>query len=192
MIDNLVSGSYTFTPNLGTCAVPQTITVTILESQLQSFSYNISGAFTDNQSITITAIPSGNYYYQLDNGALQESNVFENISAGNHVISVIDSNGCGYFLSEEILILNYPNYFTPNNDGINDFWTISGMNIFENWKISIFDRFGKLITQLNPSNVAWNGTFNSNELPSTDYWFLIEYQENGIIKSFRSHFSLIR
>jgi len=192
VIDNLVSGSYTFTPNLGSCAVPQTITVTILESQLQSFSYSVSGAFTDNQSITITAIPSGNYYYQLDNGALQVSNVFENVSAGNHVISVIDSNGCGYFLSEEVLILNYPNYFTPNNDGINDFWTISGMTVFENWKISIFDRFGKLITQLNPSNVAWNGTFNSNELPSTDYWFLIEYQENGIIKSFRSHFSLIR
>ena len=192
VINNLVSGSYTFTPNLGSCTVPQTINVTILESQLESFSYSISGAFTDNQSVTISAIPSGNYNYQLDNGALQESNIFENVSPGIHTISVIDSNTCGYFLSEEILIINYPNYFTPNNHGINDFWYISGMNIFENWKISIFDRFGKLITQLNPSNIAWNGTFKSNELPSTDYWFLIEYQENGISRTFRSHFSLIR
>ena len=192
VINNLVSGSYTFTPNLGSCTVPQTINVTILESQLESFSYSISGAFTDNQSVTISAIPSENYNYQLDNGALQESNIFENVSPGIHTISVIDSNTCGYFLSEEILIINYPNYFTPNNDGINDFWYISGMNIFENWKISIFDRFGKLITQLNASNIAWNGTFNSNELPSTDYWFLIEYQENGISRTFRSHFSLIR
>lgn len=192
VINNLVSGSYTFTPNLGSCTVPQTINVTILESQLESFSYSISGAFTDNQSVTISAIPSGNYNYQLDNGVLQVSNIFENVSPGIHTISVIESNTCGYFLSEEILIINYPNYFTPNNDGINDFWYISGMNIFENWKISIFDRFGKLITQLNPSNIAWNGTFNSNELPSTDYWFLIEYQENGISRTFRSHFSLIR
>lgn len=192
VINNFVSGSYTFTPNLGSCTVPQTINVTILESQLESFSYSISGAFTDNQSVTISAIPSGNYNYQLDNGALQVSNIFENVSPGIHTISVIDTNNCGYFLSEEILIINYPNYFTPNNDGINDFWYISGMNIFENWKISIFDRFGKLITQLNPSNIAWNGTFNSNELPSTDYWFLIEYQENGISRTFRSHFSLIR
>uniref|UniRef100_UPI00404ACBB5 T9SS type B sorting domain-containing protein n=1 Tax=Flavobacterium sp. TaxID=239 RepID=UPI00404ACBB5 len=192
VINNLVSGSYTFTPNLGSCTIPQTINVTIIESQLESFSYSISGAFTDNQSVIISAIPSGNYNYQLDNGALQESNIFENVSPGIHTISVIESNTCGYFLSEEILIINYPNYFTPNNDGINDFWYISGMNIFENWKISIFDRFGKLITQLNPSNIAWNGTFNSNELPSTDYWFLIEYQENGISRTFRSHFSLIR
>ncbi len=192
VINNLVSGSYTFTPNLGSCTIPQTINVRILESQLESFSYSISGAFTDNQSVTISAIPSGNYNYQLDNGVLQVSNIFENVSPGIHTISVIESNTCGYFLSEEILIINYPNYFTPNNDGINDFWYISEMNIFENWKISIFDRFGKLITQLNPSNIAWNGTFNSNELPSTDYWFLIEYQENGISRTFRSHFSLIR
>lgn len=192
VIDNLTSGNYTFTPNLGSCANPQTIAVTILESQLQSFSYSVSGAFTDNQSITITAIPSANYYYQLDNGALQESPIFENVSPGNHIITVLDRNGCGYFLSEEVLILNYPNYFTPNNDGINDFWTISGMSIFENWKISIFDRFGKLITQLSSSNLAWDGTFNGSKLPSTDYWFLIEYEEDGIRKSFRSNFSLIR
>lgn len=191
-IDNLTSGNYTFTPSLGSCANPQTISVTILESQLQSFSYSVSGIFTENQSITINAFPTGNYYYQLDNGALQESPVFENVSIGNHTITVLDSNGCGYFITEDVFILNYPNYFTPNDDGINDFWTIEGISILNNWKITIFDRFGKLLTQLNPVNSAWNGTFNNNKLPSTDYWFRLEYEENGVQKSINSHFSLIR
>ena len=191
-IDNLTSGNYTFTPSLGSCANPQTISVTILESQLQSFSYSVSGIFTENQSITINAFPTGNYYYQLDNGALQESPVFENISIGNHTITVLDSNGCGYFITEDVFILNYPNYFTPNDDGINDFWTIEGISILNNWKITIFDRFGKLLTQLNPVNSAWDGTFNNNKLPSTDYWFRLEYEENGVQKSINSHFSLIR
>ena len=191
-IDNLTSGNYTFTPSLGSCANPQTITVTILESQLQSFSYSVSGIFTKNQSITINAFPTGNYYYQLDNGALQESPVFENVSIGNHTITVLDSNGCGYFITEDVYILNYPNYFTPNDDGINDFWTIEGISILNNWKITIFDRFGKLLTQLNPVNSAWDGTFNNNKLPSTDYWFRLEYEENGVQKSINSHFSLIR
>lgn len=191
-IDNLTSGNYTFTPSLGSCANPQTIAVTILESQLQSFSYSVSGAFVDNQSITINAFPTGNYYYQLDNGALQESPVFENISIGNHTITVLDSNGCGYFITEDVFILNYPNYFTPNDDGINDFWTIEGISILNNWKITIFDRFGKLLTHLNPVNSAWDGTFNNNKLPSTDYWFRLEYEENGVQKSINSHFSLIR
>lgn len=191
-IDNLTSGNYTFTPSLGSCANPQTISVTILESQLQSFSYSVSGIFTENQSITINAFPTGNYYYQLDNGALQESPVFENVSIGNHTIIVLDSNGCGYFITEDVFILNYPNYFTPNDDGINDFWTIEGISILNNWKITIFDRFGKLLTQLNPVNSAWDGTFNNNKLPSTDYWFRLEYEENGVQKSINSHFSLIR
>ena len=191
-IDILTSGNYTFTPSLGSCANPQTISVTILESQLQSFSYSVSGIFTENQSITINAFPTGNYYYQLDNGALQESPVFENISIGNHTITVLDSNGCGYFITEDVFILNYPNYFTPNDDGINDFWTIEGISILNNWKITIFDRFGKLLTQLNPVNSAWDGTFNNNKLPSTDYWFRLEYEENGVQKSINSHFSLIR
>ncbi|UGS21758.1 T9SS type B sorting domain-containing protein [Flavobacterium cyclinae] len=191
-IDNLNSGNYTFTPSLGSCANPQTISVTILESQLQSFSYSVSGIFTENQSITINAFPTGNYYYQLDNGALQESPVFENVSIGNHTITVLDSNGCGYFITEDVFILNYPNYFTPNDDGINDFWTIEGISILNNWKITIFDRFGKLLTQLNPVNSAWDGTFNNNKLPSTDYWFRLEYEENGVQKSINSHFSLIR
>ncbi|MFN7044275.1 MAG: T9SS type B sorting domain-containing protein [Flavobacterium sp.] len=192
VIDNLVSGSYTFTPSLGSCANPQTIAVTILESQLQSFSYSISGAFTDNQSVTITAIPSGNYYYQLDNEAFQESNIFENVSPGNHTITVMDQNGCGNFISENIFVINYPNYFTPNGDGINDFWTIVGMNSFENWKISIFDRYGKLITQLSETNLSWDGRYNGNQLPSSDYWFTIDYQENNATKKFRANFSLIR
>ena len=191
-IDILTSGNYTFTPSLGSCANPQTISVTILESQLQSFSYSVSGIFTENQSITINAFPTGNYYYQLDNGALQESPVFENISIGNHTITVLDSNGCGYFITEDVFILNYPNYFTPNDDGINDFWTIEGISILNNWKITIFDRFGKLLTHLNPVNSAWDGTFNNNKLPSTDYWFRLEYEENGVQKSINSHFSLIR
>lgn len=192
VIDNLVSGSYTFTPNLGSCANPQTISVTILESQLQSFSYTTSGTFTNNQSIVVTATPSGNYFYQLDNGALQESNIFENVSAGNHTITVMDQNGCGNFISEDIFAINYPNYFTPNGDGINDFWTIVGMDSFDSWNITVFDRYGKLITQLSENKQSWDGRYNGNQLPSSDYWFLIEYKKNGISKKFRANFSLIR
>ena len=66
------------------------------------------------------------------------------------------------------------------------------MNSFQNWKISIFDRYGKLLTQLSNSNLLWDGTFNGNKLPSTDYWFVINYQENNIDKVFRANFSLLR
>ncbi|MGV7106796.1 T9SS type B sorting domain-containing protein, partial [Flavobacterium sp. U410] len=67
-----------------------------------------------------------------------------------------------------------------------------GLNGTNNVKIYIFDRYGKVIKQISPSGEGWNGTFNGRQLPSSDYWFTIEYVENQILKEFRAHFSLKR
>jgi gliding motility-associated-like protein len=58
----------------------------------------------------------------------------------------------------------------------------------------IFDRYGKLIKQLSPTlnSNGWDGTYNEKAMPSTDYWFLLEYKENGVAKEFKAHFSLKR
>ena len=46
-------------------------------------------------------------------------------------------------------------------------------------KIYIFDRFGKLLKQISPSlGPGWDGNYNGNPLPSSDYWFLVEYTED--------------
>ncbi|MDD3003934.1 T9SS type B sorting domain-containing protein [Flavobacterium sp.] len=42
------------------------------------------------------------------------------------------------------------------------------------------------------SGLGWDGTYNGQLLPAADYWFTINYQESGINKEFRSHFSLKR
>jgi len=59
-------------------------------------------------------------------------------------------------------------------------------------KIYIFDRFGKLLKQISPLGPGWDGTFNGNPLPSSDYWFRVEYKENDTQKEFRGHFTLKR
>ncbi|WP_396143352.1 T9SS type B sorting domain-containing protein, partial [Flavobacterium sp.] len=45
-----------------------------------------------------------------------------------------------------------------------------------------------------PSTLSdgWDGTFNNIPLPSTDYWFTLDYTENGAQKQFKAHFSLKR
>ncbi|MBY0486136.1 MAG: T9SS type B sorting domain-containing protein, partial [Flavobacteriaceae bacterium] len=58
-------------------------------------------------------------------------------------------------------------------------------------KIYIFDRFGKLIKQISPDGAGWDGTYNGQPLPSTDYWFTVDYMES-IDKQFKAHFSLKR
>ena len=90
------------------------------------------------------------------------------------------------------MVIDYPNYFTPNNDGHNDVWQINGINNLDNWSISIFDRYGKLLDRLNTIYPFWDGIYNNETLPASDYWFTITYTENNITKTFKSHFSLIR
>ena len=130
--------------------------------------------------------------YQLDYGPLQESNVFQNVGSGTHIIRVVDANGCSNPLSQEVMVINYPKFFTPNEDSYNDTWNISGLASQINARIFIFDRYGKLLKQIRPRGQGWDGTYNNQPLPADDYWFVVEYEENGISKEFKAHFSLKR
>jgi gliding motility-associated-like protein len=149
--------------------------------------------FSDNATITVNVTGgSGTLLYSIDEGSFQSSNVFTGVSAGEHLVTVIDTEGCTY-MTQEVLIIDYPRYFTPNGDGINDTWNIIGLNQADA-KLYIFDRYGKLLKQLSATqgSEGWDGTYNQAELPSTDYWFTLDYTENGVAKQFKAHFSLIR
>ncbi len=176
-----------------------TVTVNVIQSEQATLSYVQSNYFTDNATITIIAtgitIPdqnNTNYVYSLDYGPFQTSNVFTNVSAGSHLVTVQDLNGC-QDATIEVFVVDYPKFFTPNGDGHNDTWNIFTLRETNpNAKIYIFDRYGKFLKQIAPAGQGWDGTFNGQNLPSTDYWFTVEYSENGQTKTFKAHFSLKR
>lgn len=145
----------------------------------------------DYNTVLVTVTGTGNYVYALDDQAnYQTSNFFENVSIGNHVLYIRDNYGCG-IVTEVIHVLGTPKYFTPNGDGINDTWNIKGISAESNAKslIYIFDRYGKLLAQIDPLGNGWDGTYNGNIMNSDDYWFTVKF-ENG--KSAKGHFSLKR
>jgi gliding motility-associated-like protein len=158
-----------------------------------AFTTTVTEAFTNNATITVTVTQpgTGTLVYALDGGAWQSSNIFEGVEAGMHTVAVGDEEGCTY-LETNVLVIDYMKYFTPNGDGYNDTWNIIGLNAQHNAKIYIFDRYGKLIKQLDPLGQGWDGTYNGQTLPSTDYWFTVDYTENQQQKQFRAHFSLKR
>jgi len=60
-------------------------------------------------------------------------------------------------------------------------------------KVSIFDRYGKLIKTLSSPDDFWDGKYNSNDLASSDYWCQLKYNGcNQNSKEYKSHFSLKR
>ena len=174
-------------------------TFTVKESNSPLITLNELTIIDDslNNSITIdnSNLGLGNYWFALDNGNFQEEPYFENISPGIHQIHVADQNGCSPIVSLDVPIIGFPKFFTPNGDGQNDTWQIKGVNkdFYANSKIYIFDRFGKLMSKMDPSGEGWDGIFNGHTLPSTDYWFSIEIiDENGNLRIRKGHFSLIR
>ncbi len=150
---------------------------------------------TQNNIVTVLVSGEGVYEFSLvDSNNMpyrpyQTSNVFENVAPGFYTVYVKDiENNCGT-VNSLFSVIGFPKYFTPNNDGVNDTWQVYGVsNVFQpNSKIFIFDRFGKLLKQLKPSDRGWDGSFNGKVLPTDDYWFSVTLQDGRV---FKSHFTL--
>ena len=152
-----------------------------------------SEPFADTHVIVATASGTGIYEFSLDQGPWQDSGTFIGVSAGEHSVNVRDVNGCGV-TTYILFVIDFPPYFTPNGDGYNDVWNISALSGQMASKIYIFDRYGKLLKQISPAGDGWDGTYNGQMMPTSDYWFLLEYNDfnTGEPKQLRAHFTLKR
>ncbi|MFO7673886.1 MAG: T9SS type B sorting domain-containing protein, partial [Lutibacter sp.] len=151
-----------------------------------------------NNSITINTsnLGIGDYEFSLNDpsGNYQDEPFFENLIPGIHTIYVQDKNSCG-IAPIEVSVIGYPKFFTPNGDGQNDTWNVTGLSsaFFQSATVYIFNRFGKLVAEIDLNSNGWNGMLNGQYLPSTDYWFSVELVDlKGNIRVKKGHFSLIR
>jgi gliding motility-associated-like protein len=148
--------------------------------------------FSNNNIILVTVTGIGTYQYKIDDGDYQDSPKFENVTPGDHIFYINDVNGCGE-ISIQKTIIDYPRFFTPNNDGLNPTWNIVGIEKLNKTLIQIYDRYGKLITVLNQNSIGWDGYYRGKKLPSNTYWFVLYYEDNMNRQNiFRAHFSLLR
>ncbi len=195
LFDITIAGTYSVTvTNTATgCQSSDSISFTTSSGPASLTAVLTTPAFSSGLA-TIEAIATGGfgiYEYSLDGIDWQTSPVFSGLENGNYTIYVRDIQGCDLLLSDPIQTITYPNYFTPNGDGYNDNWVIRLPTNYEGL-ISIYDRYGKLVKQIGSNGTGWDGTYNGNPMPSTDYWFKVEYTENDKRKEFKSHFSLKR
>ncbi len=185
-------GNYivTVTENHGSVICSSTKTIVVqLSNPATIYEVNTSD-WTDNDNVIaveVTATSIGDYEYSLDGVHYQDSNHFYDLNPGPYTVYVRDKNGCGTVI-EDTYLLMYPRFFTPNGDGFNDTWQIKFSLYEPDIDILIFDRHGKFIKQLK-YNEAWDGTYNGEMLPSTDYWFLVTRADG---KEYRGHFSMKR
>lgn len=164
--------------------------ITAIPSNIASIDDVMINNGSNNNTVTIITSGEGEYQFALDTPIFNNSNVFTNVSPGFHTVYVYDINGCG-ISQKEIAVLGFPRFFTPNNDGFNDTWKPLGVNSEFNSEMSIriFNRYGKLIKTINPTEPGWDGTFAGNILASDDYWYTAVMPDGT---SYKGHFTLKR
>ncbi|MBC8883440.1 T9SS type B sorting domain-containing protein [Flavobacterium piscinae] len=144
-----------------------------------------------DNSVEIITSGNGEYEYSIDGFTYQDSNLFTVGEGGLYTAYVREKiNNCGYSDEENFVVLLVPPFFTPNSDGQNDVFYLKGMEFYLNSSLSIFNRYGKLIKQIGPSNPFWDGTFEGENLPADDYWYVLKI--DNATPERKGHFSLKR
>jgi gliding motility-associated-like protein len=118
---------------------------------------------------------TGPYTYSINNGPFQASGQFENLVAGKYKVNVKDANGTLSEIEVEIEGISVANVFTPNGDGVNDFFIIKGTENYDFADLTIFNRWGSEIYHSNKYDNTWDG---SGLNPGT-YFFVIKLKKDG-------------
>jgi len=171
------------------CEAYKTFNVTLSGPAITA-KFDINDFAENLNSVTITVLQGiSTYQYSLDGDTYQDSPVFNAVEAGRHIVYIRDINGCGPDYQKTIFVLDYPRVFSPNGDNVNDTWFIPYMYSRPDITVTVFNRYGRLITGFTGTSSGWDGTFKGQPLPASDYWFTLQLENGNTIKG---HFSLIR
>ncbi|HOK37747.1 MAG TPA: HYR domain-containing protein [Bacteroidales bacterium] len=130
---------------------------------------------------------AGNFFYNWTNGATTPN--VNNLAVGVHTVTVTDLKGCTVtydinietdFIGEEIVINNV---FTPNNDGLNDYFTIKNIELYPENELVILNRWGNEVF----TKTSYDNTWDGSNLTEGTYFYILKVKmcnEEEIIKGY--------
>jgi gliding motility-associated-like protein len=103
----------------------------------------------------------------------------------SYQVTVTDKNDCSATSKVFVEVIDtkpvdfyIPNAFTPNDDGVNDFFEINLPSGIVFKTLQIFDRWGELIFQSNNPQNSWDGTYKGKLMPLEVYIYVLNYASN--------------
>jgi gliding motility-associated-like protein len=114
---------------------------------------------------------------------------------GEYVVTVTDTNGC--VNSDTIFVkpipdVSFPNGFTPNNDGTNDYWRIDFIIEFPQSTVEIYNRWGQLLFRSIGYNDPWDGIYKGKPLPVGTYYYIIELNDPNFPDGYTGPITIMR
>jgi len=121
----------------------------------------------------------------IDNNAIKNPTITGTINRV-YTLQVTDARGCIATTTFSVIIsppLTIPNTFTPNNDGINDFWDIQGLIAYKDATVDVFNRNGQKVFHSIGYGTPWDGTYNGKPLPFGTYYYIIDTKTDSRVFS---------
>ena len=146
-------------------------TITLLEGNSVKLNISASG-----DGLTYKWTPSAD----LSNDSVQDP-VASPVDDTKYTVTVTNSGMCSATANVYVKVLKkivVPNAFTPNGDGINDYWDIKYLSMYPNCTVDIFDRYGQKVYSSVGYSVPWDGTYKGANLPTGTYYYIIN-PKNG-------------
>ncbi len=187
-LGNAIAGSYTLTVNDASGCGPQTADYTIQnndESIAAPVLINLQ-LCSPGAALLQVNNPSASYSYRLYNSATASTPVDEQKSGVFKILADVNSNYfvsqyLGYCESERtqahisvgITGLNIANTFTPNGDGVNDYWQIKNIENYPSALVQIFNRYGQKVFELKGYPTPFDGNYKGQALPAGVYYYII-------------------
>ena len=94
-----------------------------------------------------------------------------------YVLNALGKGGCSAQRSVNVRVLGnivIPNAFSPNGDGVNDYWDIKNLADYPGATLSVFDRYGTLVKVLTGQATRWDGTRGGTPVPVGTYYYVID------------------
>ncbi len=193
------AGVYTVvvTDNITGCASTQTVSVSST-SVVAAFNPDVtSGVAPLTVNFTNQSIGAITYSWSFGNGTSTQVNPTNVFSPGTYTVVLTSMNGACTSTAEIVIkvnnkIGNIPEVFTPNGDGHNDVFEITGLDSYPNNSLQIFNRWGNQVYFAKPYKNDWDGSPNangktgSNKLPTATYFYILDLgdQDQTIMRGF--------
>lgn len=153
--------------------------------------YNISTAGGSDGSISVTFAAGGvapyTYSWTGPEGFTSSASSINDLKAGTYTLTMTDDLGCTRMYSVQLTQpdnLSLPVGFSPNGDGINDFFDIPGLDAFPSHTIMVFNRFGNVVYEDKNNPTGWDGNNASGEpLPAGTYFVIVNIDNSASVEN---------
>ncbi|MFS4469316.1 T9SS type B sorting domain-containing protein [Maribacter sp. 2210JD10-5] len=150
---------------------------------------------TAENELTATAEGGfGGYEYFFNSESFGEENVYITDESGIVDVRVVDIRGCVALLQvpfEFNGMIEIPNFFTPDGDTQNDVWSPNNRELFNDVEVKIYDRYGRVVAVLDKVK-GWDGKYEGKEVPTGDYWYVVNANSSKSVQRYVGHFTLYR